>query len=42
VLVTASGVFADEGFSVLDQVARGLMKGHSLLKFEGSRDLYLN
>jgi hypothetical protein len=37
VLATASGVFADEGLSVLDQVARGLMKGHSWLKFEGSR-----
>ena len=33
-LATASGVFADEGFSVLDQVARGLMQGHSSLNLE--------
>jgi hypothetical protein len=42
VLATASGVFADEGFSVLDQVARGLMQGHSWVKSRVSRDLYLN
>ena len=33
-LATSSGVFADEGFSVLDQVARGLMQGHSSLDVE--------
>jgi len=37
VLATASGVFADEGVSVLDQVARGPMQGHSWVKFEVSR-----
>jgi hypothetical protein len=34
VLATSSGVFAVEGFSVLDQVARGLMQGHSSLDVE--------
>jgi hypothetical protein len=35
--------FAVEGFSVLDQVARGLMQGHSWLKSKGgSRVLNLN
>jgi hypothetical protein len=34
VLATASGVFADEGFSVLDQVASGLMQVHSSLDVE--------
>jgi len=33
-MATASGVFAVEGFSVLDQVARGLMQGHSSLDVE--------
>ena len=36
-LATASGVFAVEGLSVLDQVARGLVQKHSWLKFEVSR-----
>ena len=36
-MATASGVFAVEGFSVLDQVARGLVQKHSWLKFEVSR-----
>jgi hypothetical protein len=40
-MATASGVFAVEGFSVLDQVARGPMQGHSWVKFEGSRVLNL-
>jgi hypothetical protein len=33
-MATASGVFAVEGLSVLDQVARGLVQKHSWLKFE--------
>ena len=37
-----SEVVGGEGFSVLVQVARGLMQGHSSLDFEVSRDLYLN
>jgi hypothetical protein len=37
VLATASGVFAVEGLSVLDQVARWLVQKHSWLKFEVSR-----
>ena len=41
-MATASGVFAMEGFLVLVQVASGLMKGHSWLKFEVSRVLNLN
>jgi hypothetical protein len=36
-----SQVFAVEGFSVLDQVASGLMQGHSWLEFEVSRVLNL-
>ena len=38
-MATASEVFAMEGFSVLVQVARVLMQGHSWLKFEVSRVL---
>jgi hypothetical protein len=41
-MATASGAFGGEGFLVLVQVARGAMQGHSWLKFESSRDLYLN
>ena len=41
-MATRSGVFGGEGFSVLVQVDRGLMQGHSSLDFEVSRDLYLN
>jgi hypothetical protein len=37
VLATASGVFAVEGLSVLDQVARGLVQKHSWLKSKASR-----
>jgi hypothetical protein len=42
VLATASEVFAVEGFLVLDQVASGLMQGHSWLESKVSRDLHLN
>ena len=38
-MATESEVFAMEGFSVLVQVASGLMQGHSWLKFEVSRVL---
>ncbi|MDA9686886.1 hypothetical protein N9U05_00170 [bacterium] len=42
-MATESEVFAGgEGFSVLVQVASGIMKGHSWLKFEVSRVLNLN
>ena len=33
-MATASEVFAVDGFSVLDQVARGAMQGHSSLDVE--------
>ena len=36
-MATRSRVFGGEGFSVLVQVARGPMQGHSWLNFEGSR-----
>ena len=36
-----SEVFAVEGFVVLDQVASGLVLGHSRLEFEVSRVWYL-
>jgi hypothetical protein len=42
VLATASGVFAVEGFSVLDQVARGLIKEHRAIFVNEARDLHLN
>ena len=37
-----SEVLAVEGVLVLDQVASGLMQGHSRLEFEVSRELHLN
>jgi hypothetical protein len=40
-MATESEVFAMEGFSVLVQVASGLMQGHSRLEFEVSRVLNL-
>ena len=40
-MATESEVFAMEGFSVLVQVASGLMQGHSRLEFEVSRVRYL-
>jgi hypothetical protein len=36
-MATRSRVFGGEGFSVLVQVARGPMQGHSWVKFEVSR-----
>jgi hypothetical protein len=42
VLAPRSRAFAVEGFSVLDQVARGLVQKHSWLEFEVSRGWYLN
>jgi hypothetical protein len=43
VLATASEVLAVEGLSVLDQVARGLIKEHRRAIFVNeARDLHLN
>ena len=40
-MATASGVFAVDGFSVLDQVARGPMQEHREMKSKVSRGWYL-